>query len=80
VARTFTGTGTGSVLGPVPLTVTLTTAATTVSATIGGSALTLSRTLAAEIKRHKLKSLTVVVRVIDVNGTTTGFVSKLKAK
>jgi hypothetical protein len=62
------------------LTITLRTAATTVAVTVGSPTINVSKGLASDVKNHKVKQLTVVVKVADANGTVTRFGSKLSAR
>ncbi len=60
------------------LTIRLESPATGVSVTIGASALTVRSKLVRQVKHHKVKHLTVVVKLTDTSNTTTRLSLRLK--
>ena len=66
-------------LGHGKLTITLRTAAASVRATISSPAITVSRTLAANVKRHRVKTLQVTVTAADAGHRTTRITLKARA-
>jgi hypothetical protein len=62
------------------LTITLRAPAGEVSVAISDRAITATRTAANKVKRHKVKTLSVVVTATDARGTATKIIKTLKAK
>jgi hypothetical protein len=61
------------------LTITLRTAASSVQATVSSPAITVSRTLAANVKHHKVATLQVTVTATDTGHRTTRLTLKARA-
>jgi hypothetical protein len=61
------------------LMITLTSAAASVTVTVSGPVLVESKALQTNVKKHKVKSLTLTVRAVDAKGTGTSLPLKLKA-
>jgi hypothetical protein len=57
--------------------ITLKSAASSVSVTVKGPGLTESAALKTKVKKHKVKSLTVSIKVTDAKGTATSIPLKL---
>jgi len=62
------------------LIITLKKAAGSVTATLSGPVLTETKSLQTGVKKHKVKSLTVTLKVTDAKHTSTSVPLKLKAR